>query len=357
MIQAPQVYELVDGTAREFTFHIVCRVGAPAPKTVAMSHLLARMLPDGTADVRRDALRSLSTRLSCSVSEGLIVVTFGVSADDYKLGIRLTESLLSNWSPNEERVKELTSLLPFERLDPWQEVVLPYRADYNGLNSQSLIGFWNSLTKSIAVSGPLGLNSPRRDLAKLPSPKVRRDDSDPPKAIEKRLSPITTLEWRSAPTQVNGHTLLAVIAFGAGQQSSVFRCWRQEMGLTYRQDAVLSPAGASWHLRLVAYRKGSTDVLAKEGLDRVKADVENWNQATLETAREILRSYEQNGFETRTIEVAGRHLTDLNGPNMALLTALGVESFSEKQPPTLNELRDVARALLADMKLVQIPGS
>ena len=129
------------------------------------------------------------------------------------------------------------------------------------------------------------------------------------------------------------------------------------MGLTYRQDAVLSPAGASWHLRLVAYRKGSTDVLAKEGLDRVKADVENWNQATLETAREILRSYEQNGFETRTIEVAGRHLTDLNGPNMALLTALGVESFSEKQPPTLNELRDVARALLADMKLVQIPGS
>lgn len=356
MIQQPDVFEFADRSANQVTFHIVCRTGAPTPKHVAMSRILSRVLPDGTAEFRRDALRALASKMSCTVSEGLLVVRFGVSPGEYKTGVKLTETLLSKWQLDEARVQELVTMLPFEKFELWQETSLPFRADYRNLNARQIAEFWNSLPKSVSVAGDLGLNTPKSDL-KVPAAKPLRPIADSPQPLEKRAADVTTIEWRSEPITISTNALLAAIALGGGQQSSLFRCWRQQQGWTYRQDGVLSPIGTSWHLRLIAYRRGAFDDLIAKGLDLVKTDIESWTEETLKTAWEVFRSYQKWGFETRTIEVAGQHIGDFTAANQGLLAALGFAMPPGEPSTDLAGLKATALSMLLNMKLYVIRGS
>ena len=86
--------------------------------------------------------------------------------------------------------------------------------------------------------------------------------------------------------------LLAVFALGVGKQGALHRVLREEMGLSYLQQAVLWPTNKGWSPRLFMVRK-TEDGEAKYAAimrDALLKDIESWDEGTVLRAQAMAKA-------------------------------------------------------------------
>jgi hypothetical protein len=130
--------------------------------------------------------------------------------------------------------------------------------------------------------------------AAIPSARIR--PGDPPRIDAKIPGHVSLYEWTGPALRASEpgfiHRLVALMALGVGKEGAITRILREDMGLTYRQELVLWPTAQGWQPRLIAWRAGAEDPIAEieAAGTAVKADIEKWNEATLQRAKAMLRT-------------------------------------------------------------------
>lgn len=127
-------------------------------------------------------------------------------------------------------------------------------------------------------------------------PAARLRPGDPPRIDAKIPGQVSLYEWTGPTLRASEpgfiHRLAALIALGVGKQSAITRILREDMGLTYRQELVLWPTAQGWRPRLIAWRAGAENPVTEmeAASNAMKADVDEWNEATLQRAKAMLRT-------------------------------------------------------------------
>jgi hypothetical protein len=80
-------------------------------------------------------------------------------------------------------------------------------------------------------------------------------------------------------------TILAMIALGSGKASTLHRVLREQLGLSYRQEAVLTPIAQGWIPQLIyQLPEGVTAERASAVQPAIATDVAQWTEATRKRA-------------------------------------------------------------------------
>lgn len=270
-----------------------------SPRDRAVEEVLAACLMQGTSDYTKEDLRGATVYagepLKCVATADCLRITVGVRKADWKTGLRIVHSLLTNPLLSDEAIENAKDTLPFVNRSPWRSALDPVILKYDQVRKRDVIDFIarNLVPEatSIVISGPFNPGDPRTfwfdevsgwtnsHLTQFPPD--RRSD----RITRRPELPVSILRWDGPELPLKGGIavpMLAAFALGAGKESAAFRVLREKERLSYRQEAMLAPFGEGVRLQLVAAFRPQTD---ESGLaDRVKADmledIGRWNEDT-----------------------------------------------------------------------------
>lgn len=128
----------------------------------------------------------------------------------------------------------------------------------------------------------------RRPLQLDPRPPVHSGSAVA--SVELRAEPIT------ASSRFAAARLLATTALGVGKDCTMFRVLREQLGLSYVQEAVLWPTTEGWIPRFVMLRDGgSVEDIAKMRTAMLE-DIEKWDENVLKRALVLARASLTDGL-------------------------------------------------------------
>ncbi|MCX7799422.1 MAG: hypothetical protein N2109_03665 [Fimbriimonadales bacterium] len=278
--------------------------------TVAAAVRLPELSPSGLAAARTlaEALRAGSSGFSRArwlVEGSLAGVMPSVEVARDALLVRLTAApgrhlvaasyvadLLRNPDLGRENLQRAWETARRERRDLWESALDPRAADFErlGPSQAAAFGRWLLRPERVAVSicGPFAAGQGASAL------KVRLEDWSPqaPSRLPHGLEgqPVEqaprrgdlrvwrwTLPWEDLSDGAMGRAWLVASALGSGKGSALFRAWRVEGGLTYRQELRIEgrAEGLAWSLTVA--RSGPWR--AEDALGSLRGWVGRWTEA------------------------------------------------------------------------------
>ena len=382
----PRILELPDATEDRIVIQALAPLPELGDRELAHARILAEVLSEGTDDYSAATIRRFSSmagqRLRSTVMPDHIRVQLVVPKGQFATAVSLIDSILRRASLAEEAIVAAQKALPYRFNSYWREALDPWVAEYGRLRREDIVSLYKRAFSpdklTIAVAGAFVPGEAQAVLAarfegwtapRLPSYRPSR----PPKPLFSRTRSVTTIELSSQVFAANDpqfpQKLMAAIALGTGKASSAWRVWRDAMGATYRQEAVLWPDAKGFKIRLLAATL-PVDEPEKLGESMRKGlieDVDKWNFETLERTLGMAEGVLLNSIPLSPLYLGGSMPLGDSLEDRAFMAAYWLmktgKTFdapslhAEMRQIPLEDLQKAARELLESSVIAVISGS
>lgn len=268
------------------------------PDRPALVALAASVLPDGTVSLSRTQISELAARAGgrlevSRIGDGLRI-TLRVLPADWQAGSQAFAQLVTAPRFSPETVGNAVVTLPFQAQFYFQEALYPFKFDYRPLGSkpwEHLSAFWSSQQTAIAVTGPFLAGSAKSELSShmiaLKPREVKTDPLETP--LRARRFPVSTIAYATVaapPSIVHlAHMSVAAFMLGAGKTAALYQSVREEVGLSYRQEAFVWLGAQGVQIRAIIARNGPFDALVKEFGPKLVEQIKMWGESDLARAK------------------------------------------------------------------------
>jgi hypothetical protein len=307
--QSGTVLSFPEPSSDRVTFQVCVELPPLSPRDEAAMQAVADNLFEGTEEYSRPQLmswgRQMGTEPRSELLPGFLRIGMSFPADQVGVGISMIDSVLRRAQFPEDQLKSWSSKPKAALDDYWGTALWPTRSKVRDLRLSDVMAAYRRYirpeTTRIAMAGQFA----PADVAKLESrledwlaPRVPRPPTDfntsapllksdaKVSTVELRL-PEFSLEDASFPTK-----LLAAFALGAGKDASLFRVSREQLRLSYRQEAVLWPTGRGLQVRLIsALQMAEWDPeVSKKLKEALLKDVGTWDRSVRDRALGMARA-------------------------------------------------------------------
>lgn len=310
----PTILEIPEKGASYTTVQAIVQTGSIEGRDRAYAKIVADTLLDGSQDFNKYRLLQYSTlageRMRCTLSPDHFRIQLEVPNGQLMLGAEIMSDLLRNARLDDESVTDALAKAPFRASNYWAEALAPFKLNFSHIKRASIQAFYEHTftpdNTSIAVLGDFKPGDAKaafsRYLSDWTAPRPRRRElPEPDTALARHGFPLTTVGFEGSqfagtddalPTQ-----LLTATALGVGKWSSMHRVLRERLGLSYRQEAVLTPTPLGFRLQLVFARAPGENEssLADQARAALQADVQTWNEDVRQRALGMAEAYLLNG--------------------------------------------------------------
>ncbi|AIE87538.1 insulinase family protein [Fimbriimonas ginsengisoli] len=371
------VVENVEPGAREVSIQAIARIPNLTARQADSLDALVEAIPrevEGYA--RRDILTVTGgDPVRCSAGPDYVRISFHVPPANLREGLSLMEALC--------RSSRLTvpAILPSAKATSWVAALRPYERTRNPRPSE-VQDLYHALFRpeniTLGVGGPVKEGEAEENWSgrmdkwitpRLPEPSKYEAL---PKPLAKNPGGVSTIEL-TGPTFGAGDAaistrILALIALGSGKGASLFRVARRQLGMSYRQEALLYPVPDGWQSRILL-ETSATDGLDKQA-EALRAalveDVKGWTDADLKRARGMAEAVFLRGvdFSPFAFGPAGTFDDTLEGRTF-LRTYWRLKTgepwdakalVKTMQVVTLDDLREIALGVLTEGKTRVLPA-
>ena len=257
----PEIIEYPSLNAPSVAIEAVIKLPAlnPAQRYVLSQamNLSVQMTPEyANQDVLR--ILQIGTRFRLYQGADHLRVGLTVDRDNIGSGLSLLHSVLTEPSFLADTIKARKTMVNF----PWAPAYCGFATQEMPLDRDTLMGLWQAIMRpkniSVAISGRFRLGEPSERwrakqtgwvysvLGTLPLayPPIAKPVANDPPILIFDSKPITMTRSNLASY------LLAANAIGVGKESVQWLVAREEMNLSYRQEAFLIPTEKGWRFRM-----------------------------------------------------------------------------------------------------------
>lgn len=349
----PQVVVVAKPEATAIAISAVVRTGELSAREWAAAEVLCASLPLGTRSYTRWEMFSATAPsgipIRCSVMPDHLSIEMGVLPEQLGTGLDILRDILDRARLDEEDVRGQLETVLYRRKGLWEQVLAHAGGEATGLTKPWIEQIYRNLVRPdrtvIAVAGPV---DPVEVLAAASNAfgdwrvdvRVRTPDRGAWVDTGRNTVAVGSVELRSPviPPDLEGSSvaLLAAAALGVGKTSSLFRIAREEMGLSYAQEAFLYPDSKGFRLRVVALSKSVSSDMAEQLKAALLRDIDTWSENTLEAARAAVA----RPLDNRIVRDALRLRVDRPSPlsGEALIAAYLRMKFGDVAPISLSDL-------------------
>jgi hypothetical protein len=243
--------------------------------------IVASMKGDTDDFTRRQVLDIVSTGPRFEWTPDHIRVEFTVGPKSLRTGLRLMESLV--------RRPSIENLLTAPEGSPWSRAAYQIQPDLRPMGPAEVDAIRSIILRldriTVAVSGPIVPGEPTQYWQEIsqenPDPKPIKfyEPAPPPvnlpSVVNSLAGPAISANDPDLPA-----TILAMIALGSGKASTLHRVLREDLGLSYRQEAVLTPVPQGWIPQLIfQLGPGSGGDSLSVAKAAIANDVSSWTEA------------------------------------------------------------------------------
>ncbi len=311
MFASVQVTEISEPAANRIRVEIVAGIEKPDRKQWAAANVLRETLLAGTSSFTAMQLLQYATQagepIKVTLAADHLRIGYSVPPNDLKLAVRLADDLMRDATLVESAVKNSIEELPFRRRSAWAEAWLPLGLNLGSLSRKDVMQAYRRIFRpenvSVAIAGSFPLNQGKTAFQDRfaswvpePSPQTRYREAEP-----ERSPPRSTVRMEGEPIRVLptvavgaeaeaselGVALLACTMLGQGKGSSVFQTLREELGISYRQEAFLAPSVSGIRPVLVF---ASADPVSVDFRNELAQAVGAWTEGDRKRALTLMRS-------------------------------------------------------------------
>lgn len=386
VVSITPIVEVVEPNADSIVLQAVAELPELGEREMAQARILADVLPEGTEDYSAATIRRFSSlagkRLTCTAMPDHIGIKLTVPRGQLATGVSLLDSIIRRASLPEEAIAASLRHVPSQFRSYWWEALNPWKPEFSRITREQVMTLYYRAFQpdrlAIAVGGAIspgeaivawgkrfeGWKGPR-----LPTYRA----SPPAKAQITRLRNVTTIDIAGPPFSGNEamvpQRLLAAIALGSGKGSTAFRIWRDSMGLSYRQEAVVWPDPKGFRLRLIAAMLpiSQPDQLTARMRTSIGEDIAKWNFETLERANGMAEGILLHGAPVSPLYLSSEHpigdsLDDRTFMAAYWLMKTGTNFDARRiltsmRAASLEDIQKVARELVENATTVIVQGS
>lgn len=291
-----------------------------------MAMLAAEVLPDGSLSMGRARLIELTSRaggsLRVTAMPDHVRISLTVLPADLDAGALAMRALIAEPEFRQDSVELAAANLPFRNRSYWDEALNPWRPNYAALGpraGETLAEYWKAAARperiAIAVGGGFRPGEGKAAVERAfqgwtpPKPSSRRMPVATSQPLTARRFPISTWEIEGpalTPTAPElPANIVATILLGVGKKGLLYTTVREKLGLTYRQEALLTPTPSGFAVRLILARSSSLGPL-DEGVAKALEDgIGRWTDADLQRARGLLSGIEEGTFPVSPFTLSG----------------------------------------------------
>lgn len=302
------VVEMPDPTSEAHAIEMVFEVPRLDAWEAANLQVLAAALADGSMDFGHQQMFAFASVLGApqfvALPDGLRV-SLSVSKNGLSAGLGVLEALLRRPVLGAETIDAARARLSVGPADTWSAAMAPNLADGSRVDRESVASLLRRLVQRgsmvLAVRGPFEPGTVRSlwsarveawpperpDRAPLPGPEPRFRTVVPgPASVLEFVAPVVPARSVGLPAQV-----LAIGALGSGKGASLYRIVREEMRISYRQEALLFGAPGGFQPRmLIASTRRDLSNRVDEIRGALRRDIAEWTEADRVRAAAAVRS-------------------------------------------------------------------
>jgi predicted Zn-dependent peptidase len=208
----------------------------------------------------RDVLRILQVGTRFRLYQAADHLRIGLTVDpsDLVSGLNLMRSVLTNPTFLQDTIKVRRSLIQ----TPWAPAYRGFEVQETPLVREEVVGLWRAVMRPqnimVAISGRFRANDPSEKWRSMQSGWIYNIPNQlplayPPKLKETPNSP-PILIFDSKPISITRTSLasylMAANALGIGKESVQWLVAREELNISYRQEAFLVPTTTGWRFRM-----------------------------------------------------------------------------------------------------------
>lgn len=386
-LSGPTVLVLPNPNASLIDVQAIVSVGTLTSHEQALAQVVRDTLLDATADFNEDDLRHYSalagSAMRCTLSADHYRIELEMPKGQLDLAGQIMCDVLQHPRFDDSVIQAELQALPFRRRSYWSEALYSWNLDYSRINQPAVEAFFQRVftpnATTIVISGPIGQLSddptsywPRLANWNQPKPDWRKDYSGPTAPLSEHAFPITTAELYSSEYDGSDASfplqLLVATALGAGKGSAMHRVLREQLALTYLQQAVVTPTANGFRTRLFLIHSpsGEDSSLCETARKALLEDVKSWSAETLERAIGMAQAYLLAGAEATPLYLDASSPLTQSPQDQAFLAGYWKEKTGNAwdarkllglmKQVTLGNLKSTAEKLLTDAQTRVIPG-
>lgn len=346
--------------------------------------VLADVLYDGTEEFSRDRLAQYAGQygspLLIEAMPEYMLIQVVEPKNGMKVGCQIIEALCKRASLKSEAILESLKRVRTRRTSVWDEALFELELPFGDVREDTVKSLYANAFRpenmTFVFGGDLEPGKGQAEVVDRFKPiltrapqRVRFDRL--PRQRTKHREQVSTFELRGSPislTKADGAaSLLAVFAIGVGKEGTLHRVLREEMGWSYRQEAVLWPTLDGWSPRFVFAKKSQDLTLGGAARDVIVKDIETWGEPQLDRAKSMLRTSlaGENPVSPLWIGRRGPMTEELEdrcawaGLNSMLLgVTLDEAAINDMAAEVkLGDLKAAAKKLIEEANVSVIPGS
>ncbi|MCW5936046.1 MAG: insulinase family protein [Fimbriimonadaceae bacterium] len=227
----------------------------------AVWRVLAEALWEGTSQFTTEKMRSYGQQAGVPMlinpGDGFIRIQIVEPENGYDVAAQILESLVEEARLSDEGIAKAKERLQSRITDPWVKAVNGPQPDVSAVKPEAVRELYRLSFQPanllVVVAGAFEPGAPAKDLGRRfparPAPRPERW-----REAESRLvaPDLESHEIRlGEPGDIGPNGFVAAYALGTGQGSLLHEVLREDMGRSYRQEAVLWPTAQGFSLRLV----------------------------------------------------------------------------------------------------------
>lgn len=309
-IQSTSVVEWFEPTADVVSIQAVVKVPKLDPRNQNLLRLIATCVGSDTSTYSAvqiaDIAARTGSRVRVTMMEDHIRVGMSVVPADQSTGVGMMGAMLRDVTPKEGQLEAAASDLQFRQYSYWRQALetTPFELPkYTQKDVADLISYvFRPENITLGVGGKVQPGEATRrwndvvsrwPSSRLPQLYVAKPEEQPVPKVTARMSVIDFQGSAFTATDAAMTTrLLALTALGTGKAASLWRVARDIQGLSYRQEAVLSPTQEGFVPRLlIASQVEEPDKKAETLKESLLADIKNWTDEDRQRAIGMASSF------------------------------------------------------------------
>lgn len=348
---ALKIIESVEPDAGRTSVQAVIKLPPMSPREWAALLIIKDALADGTQGYTGYDILNYATAagdpVRISLAPDHMRIGFAMPSSNLSLASDILKELLDKAYLHEDKVKTFAEEIPFRRIGAWEAIHAPWQPDFSAFRRAEVLSVYRRVFQpsrtTIAITGSFAKGAAQKEFEERLSD-WKPEDPGRRRIMEGKAKPLPApggpplTNLKATVDRPVGETFLCAYALGFGKGSAAFRVVREQLRLSYRQEAMLIPGENGWQLGLVFAHSGAVDRLKL--VEALKADIEAWNEETLARAK---------GMMAGTFDLKFGALPILLNPNGWLSTSLEDRTYWQAHaamkggtPTTLEALRSAA---------------
>jgi hypothetical protein len=239
-----------------------------------------------------DIANRAGSRLRVTAMEDHVRISMGVVPADALTGIRMLASVLKESRLSPQDLQNAADDFTFRRHSYWQEALNRYPFKLQTYRQDDVQAFVAGVLRpenvTLGVAGKVNSDACKEAWEQSisdwrPGAKPRSLGSSVRPVARMLSDKASVIEFEGSEIVAGdadfSTKLLALCALGTGKSSSLWRVCREALGLSYRQESVLTPTANGFVPRLIIVHSGNDelDANAAKARDLLLADIKSWS--------------------------------------------------------------------------------